>query len=178
MILGIDPGTHGAIAALDGSEVVLLADLPVHVLAARGRGDRAELDVHSLHGLIADLGPIEHAFVEKVGPRPKEGVSSCFRFGHACGALYATLAVMAIPTTFVLPRTWQAHHHIGPTPDAARQRAVQLFPQIAPRLARKADANRADALLIACYGRQVARSTMTLSREAPAVELRSERQPG
>jgi hypothetical protein len=58
-----------------------------------------------------------------------------------------------LPTSFVLPRIWQAHHSIGPTPDAARQRAVQLYPQIASRLARKRDCNRADALLVAAYGR-------------------------
>jgi crossover junction endodeoxyribonuclease RuvC len=77
-----------------------------------------------------------------------------FRFGQAVGAIGATLAVMRIPMTYVLPRIWQKHHGIGPTPDAARQRAVQLYPAIASRLVRKADANRADALLIAAYGQQ------------------------
>jgi hypothetical protein len=81
MILGLDPGTHGAIAALAGGEVVLLEDLPVHVLAAKGRGDRAELDIHTLHALIAELGPIEHAFVERVTARPGNGSVSMFRFG-------------------------------------------------------------------------------------------------
>jgi hypothetical protein len=55
----------------------------------------------------------------------------------------------------VQPKAWQHHHGIGPTPDAARQRAVQLYPALAPRLARKADAHRADALLIASYGQHV-----------------------
>jgi crossover junction endodeoxyribonuclease RuvC len=154
MILGLDPGTHGAIAALDDRQVVLLEDLPAHVLAAKGRGDRAEVDAHGLHSLIAGLGPITHAFVEKVGARPGNGSVSMFRFGMACGVVYATLAALQIPTTFVLPRVWQRHHGIGPTPDAARQRAAQLYPQIASRLARKVDANRADALLIARYGQE------------------------
>jgi crossover junction endodeoxyribonuclease RuvC len=165
MILGVDPGIHGAVAALDGREIVLLADFPMHVVAAKGRGDRAELDVHSLHALIAELGPIEHAFVERVTARPGDGSVSMFRFGQACGAIYATLAVMKIPTTFVLPRAWQRHHGIGPTPDAARQRAVQLYPQIAPQLARKADGNRADALLVACYGQAQCRQAVV-----PALE--------
>jgi crossover junction endodeoxyribonuclease RuvC len=153
MILGVDPGTSGAIAALDRGKVALLEDLPVHTVAAKGRGDRAELDVHTLHALIARLGPIEHAFVEKVAARPGNGSVSMFRFGQACGAIYATLAVMGIPITLVQPKAWQRHHGIGPSPEAARQRAAQLYPQIAPRLVRKANANRADALLIANYGR-------------------------
>jgi crossover junction endodeoxyribonuclease RuvC len=152
MILGIDPGTHGAIAAVRDGEVLLLEDLPVHVLAAKGRGDRAELDIHTLHALIADLGQVQHAFMEKVAARPGNGSVSMFRFGQAVGAISATLAVMGIPTTYVLPKAWQRHHGIGPTPDAARQRAVQLYPAIVLQMRRKADGNRADALLIASYG--------------------------
>jgi crossover junction endodeoxyribonuclease RuvC len=155
MIIGLDPGTHGAVAALDDCKVVLLEDLPVHTLTAKGRGHRAELDVHALHALHTNLGPIKHAFIERVTARPGNGSVSMFRFGQTCGVIYATLAVMMIPTTFVLPRIWQRHHRIGPTPDAARQRAAQLYPGIASRLTKKADANRADALLIASYGRDV-----------------------
>jgi crossover junction endodeoxyribonuclease RuvC len=175
IVIGLDPGTHGAIAALHGNAVSLLADLPVHVIAAKGRGDRAELDVHALHGLIAELGPIEHAFIEKVTARPGNGSVSMFRFGQACGAIYATLAVMGIPLTYVLPRVWQAHHGIGPTPDAARQRAAQLYPQIAPQLARKADGNRADALLIAAYGRQASNSVRSrATKEVAVAQLRAD----
>jgi hypothetical protein len=39
MILGLDPGTHEALAALAGNEVALLEDLPVHMLTAKGRAD-------------------------------------------------------------------------------------------------------------------------------------------
>jgi crossover junction endodeoxyribonuclease RuvC len=171
MILGLDPGTHGAIAALDGAGVVLLEDLPVHVIGVKGLGDRAELDVHTLHALIMELGPIEHAYLEKVAARPGNGSVSMFRFGQACGAIYATLVALGIPITSVLPRVWQRHHGIGPMPDAARQRAVQLYPQLAPRLARKADGNRADALLIASYGRR------GLPEKPPAPHAQHEQRP-
>jgi crossover junction endodeoxyribonuclease RuvC len=152
MIIGFDPGVHGAIAALADGKVVLLDDLPVHVLATRGRENRAELDVHTLHGMILNLGSVTHAFTERVTARPGNGSVSMFRFGQSVGVIYAVLAVMGIPVTHVLPKVWQKYHGIGPTPDAARQRAVQLFPQTAPQLRRKADGNRADALLIAAYG--------------------------
>lgn len=158
LILGIDPGTHGAIAAISGDGVVLLADLPVHAIPANGRADRAELDVHSLHSLIAGLGPIEHAYIEKVSARPGNGSVSMFRFGYACGCIYSCVATMGIPVTFVQPRDWQRAHGIGPSSDASRQRAAQLYPAVAPQLARKRDANRADALLIADFGRRQART--------------------
>ena len=91
------PGTHGAIAASTAREVVLPVDLSAHTVAARGRGDRAELDVHSLHALITGIGPVEHAFVEKVAAMPGNGSVSMFRFGQACGSIYATLVVLGIP---------------------------------------------------------------------------------
>jgi hypothetical protein len=89
LTLGVDPGTHGAIAALDGREVALLVDLPVHTVAARGRADRAEPDVHSLHALITGLGPVEHAFVEKVAAdrqwqrvQPRSDHEIAYRVAH------------------------------------------------------------------------------------------------
>jgi crossover junction endodeoxyribonuclease RuvC len=153
-IVGIDPGVHGAIAALSGSDVVLLDDLPTHTIPVKGRSDRAELDVHSLHSLIADLGLVEHAFIEKVTARPHNGSVSMFRFGYSCGAIYATLVTLGISVSFVQPKVWQRAHGIGPTPDAARQRAVQLYPAVAPLLSKKRDGNRADSLLLADFGQR------------------------
>jgi hypothetical protein len=37
---------------------------------------------------------------------------------------------------------------------------VQLYPTLAPMLARKRDHHRADALLLACYGRAVLRQEL------------------
>jgi hypothetical protein len=48
-----------------------------------------------------------------------------------------------------LPQEWQKHHRIGAATDAARQRAVQLYPDLAPLFARKRDQHRADPLLLA-----------------------------
>jgi hypothetical protein len=56
------------------------------------------------------------------------------------------LVVLGIPLSFA-----QRHRTVV---GGARQRAVQLYPRIAPQLARKADANRADALLMADFGRR------------------------
>jgi crossover junction endodeoxyribonuclease RuvC len=83
---------------------------------------------------------------------PKQGVTGMFRFGVSFGAIQGIVAALGIPFTLVLPRQWQSFHHCGPSPDGARQRAVQLYPATAIDLARKRDANRADALLIAAYG--------------------------
>jgi hypothetical protein len=150
MILAIDPGLSGAFALL--GETVLVDDLPVH-LAQHGRGGktRAELDVHGFKNLLTGQA-IEHVLIERVTARPGQGVTSMFRFGEAAGTLYGLVIGLGLPVTFATPQQWQKYHHIGASPDAARQRAVQLYPAVAPMLTRKKDHNRADALLLAAYG--------------------------
>jgi hypothetical protein len=128
-------------------------DLPVHE-AQHGRRAkvRRELDLNGFHRALATHA-ITHAFIEQVSAMPKQGVTGVFRFGYAAGALYGVLVAHAVPVTFILPQEWQRYHRVGAASDAARQRAVQLYPDLAPRLSRKCDHDRADALLIAHYGR-------------------------
>jgi crossover junction endodeoxyribonuclease RuvC len=154
-VVGIDPGTAGAFAILNGTGVVLVDDLPVHMVTASGRGLRAELDLHQLRRVLTEHLPFDHAYVERVAARPGQGVTSMFRFGMAYGSILGVLAALDVPLTLVLPTHWQRHHGCGPAPDAARQRATQLYPAMADRLARKKDGNRADALLLAAYGLSV-----------------------
>jgi crossover junction endodeoxyribonuclease RuvC len=155
-IVAVDPGTTGALAVLDGADVLLLEDLPVHMIGIAGRKAlRAELDLHGLHRLLAERGPYNHAFVERVAARPGQGVTGMFRFGMAYGAVLGVLSTMGIAMTMVLPRDWQRWAGCGPAPDAARQRACMLFPGSAELLSRKKDCHRADALLIAAYGAEM-----------------------
>jgi hypothetical protein len=141
------------LAVVNGSQVVSLLDLPVLMIPAKGRALRAELDGPALHTLLAELGTIDHVFIESVGPMPKQGIVSTRRFAEAYGAIKAIVLTMGFPMTLVLPKTWQRFHGIGPAPDEARRRAGQLYPDAVAALARKRDAHRADALLLATYGR-------------------------
>jgi crossover junction endodeoxyribonuclease RuvC len=153
VILAIDPGTLGAFALL--GERVIVDDLPVHE-AQHGRAGkvRTELDLHTFDHTLSDHH-IAHAFIEKVNAMPGQGVTSMFRFGYAAGAVYGLVVAHGIPVTFVTPQQWQRYHQIGSSPDAARQRAVQLYPDLTPLFARKRDQHRADALLIGCYGQRI-----------------------
>jgi crossover junction endodeoxyribonuclease RuvC len=152
MILAIDPGITGAFALLDHNHVVELDHLPVH-LAQHGRAAkvRGELDLHALKDTLAPHR-IDHVLIERVGAMPKQGVASTFRFGQASGALYGLIVGLGLPVTFVRPQQWQQFHRIGGAPDAARQRALELFPGLSRELARKRDDQRCDALLIGVYG--------------------------
>jgi crossover junction endodeoxyribonuclease RuvC len=174
MLLGLDPGiATAALAALEDHSVIALVDLPVHMIPARGRGLRAELDVPGLHALLAGLAPVDHVFVENVGPMPKQGIISTWRFAEAYGAIKAVVLTMGMPLTLVPPKAWQRFHGIGPAPDEARQRAVRLYPDAIDQLRRRRDNHRADALLIADYGRRQLGSTLqTADAAADAAERR------
>jgi crossover junction endodeoxyribonuclease RuvC len=150
-ICGIDPGLSGAVAILAQDGVILVEDLPVHMIRS-GRRQRSELDLSGLYAILQAHNTIRHIYIEDVAARPGQGVVSMFRFGYAAGAIAGLVTALQFPVTFVPPRMWQKAIGIGPLPDEARQRAGQLYPGIAGRLVRKKDCNRADAILIARYG--------------------------
>jgi crossover junction endodeoxyribonuclease RuvC len=86
---------------------------------------------------------------------PKQGASSGFKYGRATGALEGVLACCEIPMTIVEPSVWKKFHQLrGGDKEAARQRALQLFPAAHALLARKKDHGRGEASLIALFGAQ------------------------
>jgi crossover junction endodeoxyribonuclease RuvC len=157
IVLAIDPGVQGAFAVLNADGVVALDDLPVHqVRHPRGKKLRAELSLHGICVLLRQHDP-DHVFLERVGPMPKQGLSSTWRFAFSAGGIYGVVVANGRACTFVAPQVWQRHHRISSAPDEAIQRAMQLFPALAPRLARKRDEHKADAVLIAVYGQYLLR---------------------
>jgi crossover junction endodeoxyribonuclease RuvC len=152
VVVGIDPGQVGAYAVLDSDGGCLVDDLPVfHVKS--GKTTRSELDPIQLANVFGSIAnTLDHVFMEKVGARPGQGVTSMFRFGYASGLIHGVVAGTSVPFTFVTPQVWQRVLKVASSPDAARQRACELYPSIAPRLNLQAHQHRADALLIAHWG--------------------------
>lgn len=76
-----------------------------------------------------------------------------FTFGHAAGAIAGVLAALRIPATYITPQRWKkAAGLIGKDKDAARSRAIQLWPRWAA-LGKKGEGQAlADAALIARFG--------------------------
>lgn len=93
------------------------------------------------------------AFLEQVGAMPGQGVSSMFTFGHAAGVVEGILQGLFIPYSLVTPQAWKKTAGlIGSDKDAARSRAIQLYPSLRI-LDQKAKGQAvADALLIARHG--------------------------
>jgi crossover junction endodeoxyribonuclease RuvC len=147
-VVGIDPGSSGALVVLDdtGGYVSHLT-MPVVKLGTKSRVNPAALKA------FLELYPIRHAYIERVGAMPGQGVSSMFTFGHAAGVVEGVVAGMGIPIDSITPQAWKkAAGLIGADKDAARSRAVQLFPGLRVLDLKGKGQAVADALLLARFG--------------------------
>ena len=96
---------------------------------------------------------MDHIYVEQVGAMPGQGVSSMFNFGHACGTVMGVIGALGYPHTMVTPQKWKkAAGLIGTDKDAARSRAIQLWPEWKDLGKKGKGQALADAALIALYG--------------------------
>lgn len=156
IIIGIDPGVTGAVASISQSQV-RVTDTPVDVVT-RGRKSKLEFlpgEMANLLSMYADPEGSPHVFIEQVSAMPGQGVTSMFGFGKGYGIWIGILAALGIPYTFVTPQAWKKVIMAGKgDKDAARGVAQSLFPSMVSQLSRKKDIGRADALLIAEYGRR------------------------
>lgn len=152
-IIAIDIGVSGAMAIMDTEKRLLeVFDLPV---LADGPASR-----RTINGpLLAELVFRSHAtraFVEVVGPRPGEGAVGAFAFGRSRGVVEGVLAAAAIPVTWLAAPTWKRAVGIPPgkdgAKDAARSKAIAIWPGEAARFARIKDHGRAEAALIGVAG--------------------------
>jgi crossover junction endodeoxyribonuclease RuvC len=150
IVVGIDPGLTGAIVAITG-DAIEFHDMPVLEIKKKQQLDYAGL-AHVLRR-YADRGEVTAA-IEMVGAMPGQGVSSMFKFGQVYGAALATLATLQIPYQTVTPPVWKRSFRlVGCDKDESRSRALELFPQCIEHLRLKKHHGRADALLIAQWGK-------------------------
>ncbi len=150
--IGIDPGITGAIAILDHSgHVLVLDDLPTIASGKAGAKVQRKLDPLGLESILRKhLDPnATSCAVESVSAMPKQGVSSMFSLGDTAGTIRAVVMLLRIPLTFTAASAWKRAMALDSDKERSRARAIELYPEVADRLARKADHNRAEALLLA-----------------------------
>lgn len=155
LYLGIDPGLHGAIAALDGSGAVI-GTWPMPVVGG-------EVHAAGLADLVRHLictHTIARAAVEKVSSMPKQGVASTFSFGTGWGMVRGVLATLSVPVQLVAPTLWKKAVLAGLTHDktGALRYCASRWPHADLVLpgCRKPHDGIADALCLAEYGRLLA----------------------
>ena len=142
MIAGIDPGAKGAIALLDYDHVEIF-DMPMIGKEVNG------IEIASIFG---EFRP-SHIFLEQVNSFGM-GRTSAYNFGQGVGVLKGVFQALMIPYTLVTPQKWQKHFGKSKDKDYSRLLASRLYPNQAAQFKRKMDDGRAEALLIARYGRE------------------------
>ncbi len=158
MILGIDVGVTGAFAVMQDDGTVI-GSFPLPTMANGKKSAKVKTQLNA--GAWAREVTAQHrggvheyvAYVETVSAMPAQGVASMFSLGHSFGTVCAVLATLKIPFWLVTPQEWKKEFGLlKADKDAARTVAIRLFPLMS--LDFKRDHNRADALLIAEYGRR------------------------
>ena len=151
--IGIDPGLSGAIAVLT-DDSLQIHDMPVMTVDRNGKAKR-QVSANELAELLnLYAGKDCHVYVERVSAMAGQGVTSVFSFGRSFGMIEGILAALKMPVTFVAPATWVKGVGRGPGKDASRSRAMELFPEYQHMFKRVKDDGRADAALIAHWGRK------------------------
>jgi|SRR6478752_4030985 len=152
--LGIDIGVTGALALLDqNGNLIAVHDMPV---LQDGPAGRRTINGILLAQLIRTLPPIKEAYIELVGPRPKEGPVGAFAFGRSRGTIEGVLAGLEIPAKNISPAAWKRVIGLPPGKDEAkdksRSEAIRRWPAQADKFKRKKDDGRSDSALIGVAG--------------------------
>src|SRR5262245_42116178 len=125
VFLGVDPGHHGALAVIDGANVVI-HDAPTVVV-----GDKTFMDLHAMKALLLAIKWLNQpvsAFIEKVHSQPGSSPRSMFTFGRGYGEWRGEIVMAGFPLTEIEPARWKAvmMDGLGKEKDAARYRAALL----------------------------------------------------
>ncbi len=158
-IVGIDPGANGAIAFIDSDDPYFKAavwDLPRIA---------KQVDVRQVIELLKRIAP-GMMVLEQQQSFPGQGVQSAFVLGVEFGQLDVLCRLYTNSYHLVRPARWKAALGLNREKEASRAMAQRLWPTLAEHvLARVRDEGRAEALLIAEYGRRFLLGTSQPSRE-------------
>lgn len=141
-MLGVDPGLSGALAfySPDAPHLIAVYDMPVV---------NGEVDAAAVKRRLEQLRPTM-AIIERVGAMPKQGLSSTFKFGVGYGKVQGVVAALGIRAEFVTPASWKRFYRLPADKEAARAKAIHLWPA-SDRFELKKHSGRAEAALIARY---------------------------
>lgn len=163
--IGIDPGLSGAVAIINEEIIGNLTevfDTPTMEVESSGK-TKNKYDTAAMARLLKPYSFNSYpdgkvlVVLESVHSMPKQGVASSFTFGEGLGMWKGIIAAFGLPLELPSPQRWKKEIMAdqGKDKSASRYKAIQLFPQLASRLSRVKDDGRAEALLMAEYGRRI-----------------------
>lgn len=145
-VIGIDPGSKGALALLDATgDLLQVIDMPYIDKAVS-----APLLADVIRAWIYDTPAV--AWVEQSQAMPRQGVTSTFTYGAGYGVILGVLGACAVPTHHVRPAAWKKSLGLTSDKDTSRRRAIELWPAHSDRFVLAKHDGRAEAALIARYG--------------------------
>ena len=153
IIAGIDPGKTGALAITYPDGFVECFDVPKVKL--RGKEVPAWYDWQSHWRVAMDIAGVNMIVIEDVSARPGQGVTSMFTFGRTLGFVHAIAVASGASIQFVTPSVWKGKMGLlNSSKGASREKASALYPKARDLLGRVKDDGRAEAILLAHYGRK------------------------
>lgn len=165
-VLGIDPDIKGAVAVLkpqhSGSSAQVYDAPTVKVFI--GKRVRRRLDARSIVSLLRNLGAPAGslAYIEQSRPFPNDGKQGWWCGGFGYGLWIGTLVASGFSVIPISSMVWKKHFDLpgrNLPKDESRAIACSLFASLSPQLKRKKDHGRAEALLIAAYGKSLMKMT-------------------
>ena len=138
ILLGIDPGIHGALALYDKNEGrVVVHDMP----------DTTD----TLFDLIRSFPAIKVCMIEKPFYPKIIGIKNAAKIAEAYGRIKAVLFSCGIPIREVAPSDWKAALRLSSNKAASRELAGAFFPDDADQWKLAKHDGRAEASLLAWY---------------------------
>jgi crossover junction endodeoxyribonuclease RuvC len=163
LILGIDPGTTGALAWLSDTGVLIeVVDMPTIEIKV-GKSKRQRVNPALVAHLFAKRRP-DTVVLEEVASQPNDGAIAAFTFGRSFGVLEGVIAALHIPVVMVRPPVWKKDMRLTADKGYARMRATQYWPGAADMFLRVKDDGRAEAALLARW--HIERERQTVPRVA------------
>lgn len=158
-VIGVDPDTSGALALLKPNQPPQVFDSP-HLKVLVGKGVRKRLDAKAIVQLLrsfeAPLGTT--VYIEQSTPYPQDGKQGWWSGGFGYGLWIGLLVASGFSVTPVPSSAWKSEFQLTrerANKDYSRELASSLFPSLSSLLKRKKDHGRAEALLIAAYGKGI-----------------------
>lgn len=159
LVIGVDPGLTGGIAAVCNKRGLLAVDdLPVCSNGLEKGAVKRWIDAAKLGAMLAEWSMLFGFATEDVTmaceraiPMPGQSVWTAASSFDSMGVIRAVAALRRLPLHLVTPREWKASYGLGKDKNASRTIACDLYPIARPKLARAKDHNRAEAILIGRY---------------------------
>jgi len=159
--VGIDNGLHGAMAIIsDDNENIEFIDPPLTKVTVK-KASREVYDEKRLFFYIkSTLNSKDKAFIEETVAMPFQSSQSLKSIGYGEGLYIMALTALGISCSKVRIHSWQKHFGIFGKGKATKEQAYHVASKFFPNAKLKTDNGklldgRADALLIAEYGRRL-----------------------